>query len=83
MTFTTKEHVGCLDGVATAEDAMDLAVWLVSTKNASIDLTTCTHLHGAVLQTLLAYRPIVDALPHDPFLAEWIMPNITRSGARS
>ena len=57
-----------------AEDALELADWLSRTELPKADLEACTHLHAALLQTLLAYKPTITIGPEDPFLARWILP---------
>jgi hypothetical protein len=63
-----------LTGSCGAEDALELAEWLANNRAATVDLDACTHVHAAVLQTLLAYRPTVSAALHDAFLSRWIGP---------
>jgi hypothetical protein len=63
-----------LTGSCGAEDALELAEWLANNRAATVDLASCTHLHAAVLQTLLAYRPAISAALHDAFLSRWIGP---------
>jgi hypothetical protein len=57
-----------------AEEALELADWLSKLELPKVDLAACTHLHAALLQTLLAYRPAISAGPEDPFLARWVLP---------
>ena len=67
-----------LTGVVTVEDAEPLAVWLRARAGARtparVDLGTCTHLHTAVLQVLLAAHVQVTVPPVDPFLRDWVAP---------
>jgi hypothetical protein len=60
-----------------AEDALELADWFARSEAPKADLAACTHLHAALLQTLLAYEPSITAAPVDPFLARWILPLLT------
>jgi hypothetical protein len=64
----------CLSGSCTAEEALDLAEWLAKRKRPKANLAECTHMHSALLQTLLAYKPQISAPPADAFLATWVMP---------
>jgi hypothetical protein len=60
------------DGDTVVEDALPLLEFLQSQGSAKVDLGSCTHLHTAVLQVLLAGRPEIIALPQEAFLARWL-----------
>jgi hypothetical protein len=74
MPVTLARSVATLTGVVGVDDAEPLSQWLRSTRNPSVRLAGCTHLHTAALQALLAVRPAVQTLPTEPFLARWIAP---------
>jgi len=59
-----------LTGHTGSEDAAELAEWFATGAVTHVDLDACTHLHAAVLQTLLQQRPSLQALPRDRFLAQ-------------
>ena len=61
------------------EDAEKLLAWLQENRNRSVDLTRAGHLHAAIVQILLAFRPRLIAPVSDPFVERWIYPQI-RSG---
>jgi len=63
-----KKHVA-LEGSVSVDDAEALAQWLQQQATPAVHLGKCEHLHGAVLQVLLALRPRLVAAPADPFLA--------------
>ncbi len=63
-----KKHAA-LEGHIGADDAETLAQWLLQHKAPAVHLGQCGHLHGAVLQVLLALRPRLAAPPADPLLA--------------
>ncbi len=75
LTFTRNEVT--LAGACGAEEALELAEWLVKRRRPRVKLTDCTHLHSALLATLLAHRPTISGAPSDPFLAKWIEPILT------
>ena len=79
MPFIIAGDIALFEAVSAAEDATELADWLENQAQAKVDLHACTHLHAAVFQTLLAYRPSVIAASVDPFLSQWIMPYLTVS----
>jgi hypothetical protein len=60
-----------------AEEALELADWFSKVELPKANLAACTHLHAALLQTLLAYKPAIAAGPDDPFLARWVFPMLT------
>ncbi len=63
-----KKHAA-LDGVVTVDDAESLAQWLQRQGAPAVHLGKCEHVHGAVLQVLLALKPRLCAPPADPWLA--------------
>lgn len=65
-------------GICGAESAEPLLAWLLEEKNPTVDLAGCRHLHGAVLQVLLAARPEISGTPEDPFLREQVLPLLGR-----
>jgi hypothetical protein len=66
-----------LHGACGAEEALELVEWLAKKRRARVNLGDCTHLHSALLQTLLAFGPAISVPPHEPFLARWIVPLLT------
>jgi hypothetical protein len=74
MPIRYEGGIARLEGDATVEEALELADWLHGREGAAVDLAACTHLHTAILQTLLALRPPVAGPPADPFLARWVAP---------
>jgi len=63
-----------LEGDCHVEDAERLAALLEAQADPLVDLAQCRHLHGALLQVLLWYRPKITGAPVDPFLRGWIVP---------
>lgn len=63
-----KKHAA-LEGVVAVDDAEALAQWIRTQPSPVVHLGKCDHLHGAVLQVLLALRPRIAAWPVDPILA--------------
>jgi hypothetical protein len=72
MPLNFTEDTVTADGAAIVEDALTLLEFLQSHANAKVDLGSCTHLHTAVLQVLLAATPEIVALPREAFLARWL-----------
>jgi hypothetical protein len=63
-----------LQGNCGAEDVEPLISALEKTSLKPVDLTDAGHLHGAVLQTLLAYAPAISGSPRDSFVRTWLVP---------
>ena len=60
------------EAACTAEDALPLAEWLEATAAPRVDLSACTELHTALLQLLMAARPVVVTGPEEAFLGRWL-----------
>lgn len=64
-----------LEGVCGVEEAETLAAQLDGAGAWQVDLSGCAHLHGAVVQALLAFRPkLRGSLPEDPFTKDFLQP---------
>jgi hypothetical protein len=68
-----KKHAA-LEGIVSVDDAEGLSQWLQQHAAPAVHLGKCEHLHGAVLQVLLARRPKLVAPPADPLLAGVLAP---------
>lgn len=69
MTIRYLKKYAALESIVGVDDAESLAQWLQRQAVPAVHLGKCEHLHGAVLQVLLALRPKLVALPLDPLLA--------------
>ena len=69
MTIRYLKKYAALEGNVSVEDAETLAQWLQKHKTPAVHLGKCEHVHGGVLQVLLALRPRLVAAPTDPLLA--------------
>ena len=65
-------NVAALVDQCPVEEAIQLAEWLQDTPEAAVDLSKCSHLHAAVLQTLLALAPRIEAGFSDARLVRWL-----------
>jgi hypothetical protein len=74
MSVRLDRGVIALEGECHVEDAEHLAALLEAEADPLVDLAQCRHLHGALLQVLLWYRPRVTGAPADPFLRAWVVP---------
>ena len=61
-----------LEGICPVEDAEPLLQMLQGSTRPTIDWTTCSELHAAVLQVVMAARPAVIGPCADPWVARWV-----------
>jgi len=69
MSIRYLKKYAALEGVVGVDDAETLAQWLQKQARPAVHLGRCEHVHGAVLQVLLACGARLAAPPPDPFLA--------------
>ena len=69
MTIRYLKKHAVLEGIVGVDDAESLAHWLQQQAAPAVHLGKCEHVHGAVLQVLLALRPRLAAPPADTWLA--------------
>ncbi len=69
-----------LSGACRVEDAETLLALLQADRGRTVDLAEVTHLHAAIVQLLLAFRPTLSGASADPFVATWLDP-VLRRGA--
>ena len=65
-----------LEGPCRVEDAEPLLGWLQADRGRMVDLAGAEHLHAAVLQVLMALRPVIQGTARDAFLRDWIIPTL-------
>lgn len=61
-----------LDGGCPVVDAEALLQLLQATPAAPLDWTKCTYLHTAVLQVILAARPMLSGQCGDIWVRQWV-----------
>jgi hypothetical protein len=75
MTVRSDGDIIHLEGVCGVEEAETLAILFDENRPWEVDLSGCRHLHGAVIQALLTFRPKVRGeAAQDVFLKEFIHP---------
>jgi len=72
MAIVYKKNSAVFSETAGAEEAEALLEWLDKHPKGKIDLASCTHLHPANLQVLMAAKCSVSVRPADLALAAWI-----------
>lgn len=76
MPVNLMKTVARLEGVCNVEEADTLYEWLREHPRGKVNLKRLRHVNGAVLQVLMAARPVVSAEPEDAQLARWLLPAI-------
>ncbi|MDB5395601.1 MAG: hypothetical protein JWM91_3107 [Rhodospirillales bacterium] len=71
-----------LRGNCSVEDAEPLVVLLQTHPDFEVDIGDTLHLHSAVLQVLLAFRPRLAGPSQDAFIQTWIVPLLTSVDGR-
>jgi hypothetical protein len=74
MSVSVEKSIIRLHGSCGAEDIEPLISALEKTGPKQVDFADVEHLHGAVLQTLLAYGPAISGTPRDSFVRTWLIP---------
>lgn len=59
MPVELTETAAVLDGICDVSEAEPLLSWLQSHLDSPVDVTRCRHVHTAVLQVLMAARPVL------------------------
>ncbi|EJW10868.1 hypothetical protein A33M_3937 [Rhodovulum sp. PH10] len=62
------------EGLCMVEEALGLVEHWRETPPGTVDLSTCTHVHTALLQVLAAAAPAEVIPPSDPTLARFVAP---------
>jgi hypothetical protein len=73
MSIEFKGNTARFREVASVEEAEGLLEWLQKRPSTrKVDLASCTHLHAANLQVLMAAQARITAWPADPLFAAWL-----------
>ena len=78
MSIAVAAHIVRIVGNAPVEDAEPLLTALLDDPSRPVDLADAGHLHSAVIQLLLALRPVVTGTAAHPFFETWIAPLLDR-----
>ncbi|HZM48049.1 MAG TPA: hypothetical protein VFC14_24755 [Burkholderiales bacterium] len=63
-----------LEDTCPLEDAEALQQYLLPNPEARVDWSSCTMMHTAVVQILLAHRPVLTGSPASEFLLKYLAP---------
>jgi len=72
MAIEYKKNLALFSDVVSVDEAEALLEWLQKKSSARVDFSTCSHLHPANLQVLMAAKPVISAWPTDAGLAIWL-----------
>ncbi len=72
MSIEYKKNLVNFKDVVSVDEAEGLLEWLQKKTTAKVDFTSCTHIHPANLQVLMAAKPIITAWPADPVFGVWL-----------
>jgi hypothetical protein len=81
MSVALDEDIIRLSGACRVEDAETLLVVLQFNPGRRVDISDVTHLHAAVVQVLLAFRPKLSGVSPDLFVENWLAP-LLRQGTQ-
>jgi hypothetical protein len=76
MTIRLEDSVIHLEGSCHVEEAETLLTLLQAEKGRILDLGACNHLHAALVQVILVFRPRVRDGCSDEFLRQWVLPGL-------
>ncbi|PXA84767.1 hypothetical protein DMC47_39060 [Nostoc sp. 3335mG] len=74
MTIRVDQGVIFLEGRCRIEEAETLLGHLLEDGDRPVDLSGCEALHSAVVQILMAAKPVISRRPIDSFLCAHILP---------
>lgn len=81
MSVRLEDNVIHLEGSCGIADVEPLLALLQSPPRRGVNLSDAVHLHAAVFQLLLAFRPASVGKVVDPFLGSWVMPALEGQGS--
>lgn len=73
MSVRVEQEIAYLAGECRVEDAEPLLAFLQVGAEQSVDLTEAVHLHTAVVQLLIAFKPHVIGPAPDTFVQRWLL----------
>jgi hypothetical protein len=72
MAIEYKKNQAKFIDVVSIDETEALVEWLQSKNNIKIDLASCSHLHSAILQVLIAVQVRIAVWPRDANLRAWL-----------
>ena len=74
MPIQYQEDCVVLQGTCGIRELEDLQAFFQLHENPVVSFEGCQHLHTALLQLLLTYRPQIRGNAESAFIARWIVP---------
>jgi hypothetical protein len=72
MAIEYKKNQAVFSDVVSVDEAEPLLDWLQNKNSPKIDLSSCSHLHPANLQVLIAAKIQIAVWPKDENLRAWL-----------
>ena len=72
MAITYKRNTAVFAATVGVEEAEVLLAWIQKHPNGTLNLESCTHVHAAQLQVLMATRTRVAVWPQDEVFGTWL-----------
>ncbi len=72
MAIKYKRNSAVFEGTVGVEEAEGLLAWIQKHPKGTLDLESCTHVHAAQLQVLMAARIGIAHWPQDEVFGTWL-----------
>jgi hypothetical protein len=72
MAIKYKRHSAVFEGTVGVEEAEVLLAWIQKHPQGTLNLESCTHVHAAQLQVLMAARSGIAQWPQDKVFGAWL-----------
>ena len=74
MPINYKKTVALLEGHCEIDEAEALLEWLLENPKGKLNLKSLEHPHTALLQVMMAIKPMISSWPEDQQILSWIEP---------
>jgi len=74
MPIILKKTVAVLEGICEIEEAEVLLEWLLVNRKGKLNLKQLEHPHTALLQIIIAFKPMISAWPENEAICSWLQP---------
>jgi hypothetical protein len=72
MALKYKRNSAVFEGTIGVEEAEVLLAWIQKNQKGTLNLESCTHVHAAQLQVLMAARTKIAKWPQDEVFGTWL-----------
>ncbi len=70
MAIRYDKDVAFFEDICTVEEAEEFVVWIKEQKEPKLNLESLEHMHTALFQTILFFKPEILKLPNDNFFQD-------------